>query len=879
MAPPSGALVEPLPANATAGQVLTFYLTSDDTTPKNDLVQATLRTHRNGIQHTLHAHAIDNQDSTYTLTLLPVYAQPDAQIHVTVNGTEIPGSPFQINVKPGKTSARESFCYGTAVFDGTTASTAQFFILAKDAYGNLRRIGGDKFNARVRLFKCTSTEFEHILRRRETLPEAVVEILDQEDGTYMVIVSATISGIYSIMVTLDGAPLDGMPLRHCILSPSILLPLKLPLEPLKTEGMILQKTEHALPECAASDCAFVHTKIVVFESKLNPSSRWPSDYLHCLDCLGWGDESSKQWYRLNLRPSGPSPIPSRRVCVSVDHQLIFLCHTYEDSPIDDVRHVDLRKPTNNQIGIKHLNVEGTPPCCIEGYSAVLWEFRRSIIIYGGSGVGGGLSSKVHVLHLVGTEGTPSTWGSIDMIGPVPSPRQGQSLTPLILGSFLMFGGDSSGTRLNDLHLLDAASSTWSECEGSGTRPTPRSNHAACCVAGQYLIIYGGTDGAGKILGDLFVYDADNGSWTCIAGTRPRTHHWMSMRAGQLFVMGGHCATGQPSPVGALTTSCAEFKIRGAVDFSGADGYAISCPAEGPLSSLGHEFTVEAIFCVRSSNPGTITPIVLKSDDALKAGFGVFAIEHPCFKGDAEAGLFIHFWYGLLNLSSAEQVKAKIEQDVWYHVCGMSIDGELRLYINGGLNAQCELTALSSGEKQTLHSKGNVYIGGLPGKYMFDGQIEMVRLWNLARSEIAIRNCMNDLMVPKAPDDPLSPDREELTEGEEEIKEHLVAQWSFNEGAGFDFLDSSGNGCHGILPIDTSEDCQTLKPQIPRRVKSRRGEFEFRMNISEMNIDSNYTQLFKYEEQFMEANQRGITKAELMLSGPDVQHLAKDFGKI
>ena len=45
-----------------------------------------------------------------------------------------------------------------------------------------------------------------------------------------------------------------------------------------------------------------------------------------------------------------------------------------------------------------------------------------------------------------------------------------------------------------------------------------------------------------------------------------------------------------------------------------------------------------------------------------------------------------------------------------------------------------------------HSKGDLLVGGLPGKYAWDGFIDEVRLWNVARNADEVKEFMNDVSV-------------------------------------------------------------------------------------------------------------------------------------
>ena len=77
----------------------------------------------------------------------------------------------------------------------------------------------------------------------------------------------------------------------------------------------------------------------------------------------------------------------------------------------------------------------------------------------------------------------------------------------------------------------------------------------------------------------------------------------------------------------------------------------------------------------------------------------------------------------------QEVNVPVENDTWYHVVGTYDGKELRIYLNGTLGKTFEWTV---GEEEAtieagFHSKGDLLVGGLPGKYAWDGFIDEVRL--------------------------------------------------------------------------------------------------------------------------------------------------------
>ncbi|KAM0928344.1 hypothetical protein ACQ4PT_002422 [Festuca glaucescens] len=104
-----------------------------------------------------------------------------------------------------------------------------------------------------------------------------------------------------------------------------------------------------------------------------------------------------------------------------------------------------------------------------------------------------------------------TWSIVRTYGKPPVSRGGQSVT-LVGRTLVVFGGeDAKRGLLNDLHILDLETMTWDDVDAIGTPPAPRSDHAAACHAGRYLLIFGGGSHA-TCFNDLHVLDLETMEW-------------------------------------------------------------------------------------------------------------------------------------------------------------------------------------------------------------------------------------------------------------------------------------------------------------------------------------------------------------------------------
>lgn len=81
------------------------------------------------------------------------------------------------------------------------------------------------------------------------------------------------------------------------------------------------------------------------------------------------------------------------------------------------------------------------------------------------------------------------------------------------GKVVIFGGsgDGDGNYLNDVHVLDVKTMTWSSPEVKGEVPAPRDSHVAVAI-GNKMFIYGG-DCGDRYHGEVDVLDMDTMTWS------------------------------------------------------------------------------------------------------------------------------------------------------------------------------------------------------------------------------------------------------------------------------------------------------------------------------------------------------------------------------
>ena len=114
---------------------------------------------------------------------------------------------------------------------------------------------------------------------------------------------------------------------------------------------------------------------------------------------------------------------------------------------------------------------------------------------------------------------------------------------------------------------------------------------------------------------------------------------------------------------------------------------------------------------------------------------------------------------------------------WYHVAAVNQGGSRRLYLNG-------VEQSLSGSALNVSANNNpIRIGSDYGSRYFDGRIDEVRIWNIAREQADIAADMNSTLSGN--------------------ENGLVAYYHFNEGEGNTLYDQTGNGHDGLLIGDPS----------------------------------------------------------------------------
>eukprot|EP00753_Platysulcus_tardus_P004191 PLAT12524.5.p1 GENE.PLAT12524.5~~PLAT12524.5.p1 ORF type:complete len:1079 (+),score=475.37 PLAT12524.5:995-4231(+) len=142
---------------------------------------------------TFTAATTDNGDGTYLLTYTATTAG-EYLLDITVNGDRVPGAPTTLLVAPGVPLASESVAFGAGLLLTQAGVRTTFSVQLRDVGGNDVATGGLPLSATM------------------AAPNAqTLAVVDNDDGTYSLTFTASVTSDSTVQVLLDGQPIAGSP--------------------------------------------------------------------------------------------------------------------------------------------------------------------------------------------------------------------------------------------------------------------------------------------------------------------------------------------------------------------------------------------------------------------------------------------------------------------------------------------------------------------------------------------------------------------------------------------------------------------------------------------------------------------------------------------
>jgi len=430
----------------------------------------------------------------------------------------------------------------------------------------------------------------------------------------------------------------------------------------------------------------------------------------------------------------------------------------------------------------------------------------------------------------------------------------------------MFGGKAKDVVINEMWEMDVRRLAWRPVEASGDIPAPRCLHTMTRLLTRYLVLFGGVDSDMAPVLDFSIFDLGTSCWSQHRPypVVPRIGHAAGSAAGCLYIFGGSDGHKPNSQV--LRFDCHQlFPQLSALKFDGAPEKAMVCRASPTLSALTDKFTVECWVAPNSFvNNG---PAVVKADSAYRTGFGLIAIDeatakkfvalekekvkdggakerNPWESSLADAEMLPTMCFFVDGMKRETAALARVHPGEWSHVAATYDGKTLVTYVNG---RRADYISPDPPIEVVNHPKeGDLWVGGIGGKYAFDGLIDAVRVWSVALSWEDIRDRMNDTL-----------------HGSEHPT--LIGQWSCNEGAGELCVDSSSKQNHATLEGDVARIMCTRDHVAPHKT------------ISEVHVEQSFDKLRKWRIDFEKRAGREVTAADLLLADDEIRKTARRLG--
>ncbi|XP_016129883.1 kelch domain-containing protein 2-like [Sinocyclocheilus grahami] len=153
-------------------------------------------------------------------------------------------------------------------------------------------------------------------------------------------------------------------------------------------------------------------------------------------------------------------------------------------------------------------------------------YKKELYVFGGVQPSRCPEGKVcsNALYIFNPE--HGLWYQPIVEGDRPLPRFGHSTT-LLSNKMIIFGGRKTATYLSDLHVLDLGFMEYTAVKYESMPPLARGFHAALPVSDNRVLISGGCSAVGA-LQDLHLFNLDTSSWTSVVSpllcSKPRAGH-------------------------------------------------------------------------------------------------------------------------------------------------------------------------------------------------------------------------------------------------------------------------------------------------------------------------------------------------------------------
>ncbi|OGU54915.1 MAG: hypothetical protein A2V66_02075 [Ignavibacteria bacterium RBG_13_36_8] len=199
-------------------------------------------------------------------------------------------------------------------------------------------------------------------------------------------------------------------------------------------------------------------------------------------------------------------------------------------------------------------------------------------------------------------------------------------------------------------------------------------------------------------------------------------------------------------------------FENALYFDGNNDF-VNCGNDNSFQISGNQITLEAWIKAAQFQSSTEDGVIIAKDDAengVNLGYSL-----ACGSNG-----IVQFSISNEQLFETATPSNSIQSDQWYHIAATYDGSKQRIYINGNQTAESGSFNINIGNALNQ----NFLIGGSPfyDERHFGGNIDEVRVWNIALTQAQIQTMMNIQLGAEYYTDPTS---------------GLIGYWRFNEGQG------------------------------------------------------------------------------------------------
>ncbi len=290
----------------------------------------------------------------------------------------------------------------------------------------------------------------------------------------------------------------------------------------------------------------------------------------------------------------------------------------------------------------------------------------------------------------------------------------------------------------------------------------------------------------------------------------------------------------------------------ALQFDGTDDL-LDCGNSNSLQITGNQITLEAWINVNQFKSQQYAgSVIVKDEGGIDSGYMI-----RCGGNGV-----INFNIGNGNWHEINTPENSVQLNNWYHVAATYDGTAMKIYIDGELKAEENLPGLNIGNAVDK----DLFIGesaGFPGR-VFNGKINEIRVWNIARTQQEIQSTMNTGLSPEYY---LTPDS------------GLVGYWKLDEGSGQTAADLSyyaNNATLGTSANPDSSDPAWVEANI--LILNVNGENKNSQVPMHYNLSQNYPNPFNpsTEIRFQIANSGLVTLKIYDVLGREVKTLVNEY---